>query len=327
MTVYLILMCCLSGFSQRVNLLPDTIQLCAGDTASIEVRHDLGSQQVIRWNTPSGRIDGKLRIKAYMQGMYYITAGSSGGVISNRDSTFLKVLRRPVHVLKDTVLCAGSSINLDAANPGMSYAWSTGDRSRTITVDSEGAYRVRISNGRCFVNDTSRVRVIGSAEPFRQQEITFCLGDPLRMLSVKAPSESRIEWNTGATSHSISVPKAGTYSVRILHPSCPEVRDTVRVTMKACECEIMVPNSFTPNEDNRNDYFFPVLSCEYSYYNLTITDRWGNEVFVSGNPSGRWDGRFKGNLCPEDIYVYKIEATEKLTDKKIARRGHISLFR
>ena len=90
---------------------------------------------------------------------------------------------------------------------------------------------------------------------------------------------------------------------------------------------MMVPNSFTPNEDNRNDFFFPVMQCEYSYYTITITDRWTNTVFSSNNINAKWDGRFKGNLCPEDIYVYKIESIEKGSEKRLVRNGHISLFR
>jgi gliding motility-associated-like protein len=103
--------------------------------------------------------------------------------------------------------------------------------------------------------------------------------------------------------------------------------DSVKVKIKACDCEILVPNSFTPNEDDRNDYFFPVLQCEYSYYNMTIFDRWSNTVFITNNPNGRWDGRFKGNLCPDDIYVYRIETIEKGSERKSVSKGQISLFR
>lgn len=312
---------------QRTNLLPDTIQLCAGDTASIEVRHEVSSHQRIRWSTPAGRVENRQNIKAFIQGKYYITVFSPSGATTNTDSSYVKVLKRPERVLRDTAFCAGGSVFLNARNPGMSFMWSTGERTRSIEVSEEGSYRVRISNGRCIVQDTARVRVIGSWPPFRREEISFCLNDGSRVLSVTAGQDSRVEWSTGAQTPSINVSKAGVYFVRITHPVCPEVRDTVRVVLKACECEMMIPNSFTPNEDGRNDYFFPVLACEYSYYNLTITDRWGNEVFVSYNPNGKWDGRYKGNLCPEDIYVFRIEATEKLTDKKTARKGHISLFR
>ena len=101
----------------------------------------------------------------------------------------------------------------------------------------------------------------------------------------------------------------------------------MRVKLKACDCEIIVPNSFTPNEDGRNDYFFPVLSCDYSYYLFTVFDRWENIVFTSNNINAKWDGRFKGNLCPDDIYVYHIETIEKNTGKKEPRDGKISLFR
>ena len=76
---------------------------------------------------------------------------------------------------------------------------------------------------------------------------------------------------------------------------------------------MIIPNSFTPNEDNRNDYFYPVLQCEYSYFKITIMDKWENTVFTSNSVNGKWDGRFKGNLCPEEMYVYRIESVEKGT--------------
>ncbi|MGE0566753.1 MAG: T9SS type B sorting domain-containing protein [Bacteroidia bacterium] len=89
----------------------------------------------------------------------------------------------------------------------------------------------------------------------------------------------------------------------------------------------MVPNSFTPNEDNKNDNFFPVLQCEYTYYSFTVFDKWGNQIYSTNSTNGKWDGRYKGHLCDEDIYVYKIETKEKGSEKKTLRSGKVSLIR
>jgi gliding motility-associated-like protein len=144
---------------------------------------------------------------------------------------------------------------------------------------------------------------------------------------VKVNPNSKVVWNTGATTPAISVTKEGMYWVKTESKDCGTQIDSVKVKLKPCDCELLIPNSFTPNEDNKNDYFFPVFQCEYTYYSLVISDRWGNTVFSTNNLSAKWDGRFKGNLCPEDIYVYRFESTEKGNDKKLIRTGHISLFR
>lgn len=45
----------------------------------------------------------------------------------------------------DTLFCGGT-LTLDAGNPGYTYAWSTGDSTQTITVSTQGAYSVTVSD-------------------------------------------------------------------------------------------------------------------------------------------------------------------------------------
>ena len=301
--------------------------MCSGDSAYIEVRHEFGDQARITWNTPAGTLTNTKRIRARTQGKYYVTVSAANGAVSHKDSSFVKVLARPTSVLADTAFCAGSSVMLDAGNNGMRYLWSTGDKSKRLKVTAEGRYTVKISNGKCILQDTVNVKMLGTINPFPEKEITTCLNDPPRILSVKPAAGCTFEWSTGAATSTVAVTSEGVYAVTIRHPRCPESRDSVRVKFRACDCEIIVPRSFTPNEDNRNDLFFPVLSCEYTVFNMTITDRWGNTVYESTNPAGKWDGRYKGSLCPEDIYVYRIESQEKTSKKKAVSEGYISLFR
>jgi gliding motility-associated-like protein len=322
---YLLLLFLLPVAAQKYNLLPDTVTLCEGDTASIEIRQEV-PQTSIRWNTPEGVITNTKRIRANRQGAYFIRIGTQQGAVM-ADSTFIKIFQRPVARLGDTVLCRGKgALTLDAGNTGMRYSWSTGESTQRIKVINPGRYWVKINNGKCVVTDSLRVRSWPPNAGSVPTETTFCLAEENKILTARATG-LRILWNTGALTPTVNVSREGTYWVRMEDRSCGAYTDTIRVKFKACDCEMIIPNSFTPNEDNRNDHFFPVLQCDYTYFNMTITDRWGNNVYSSNNAAGKWDGRYKGNLCPEDIYVYRIESTQKGSDRKQVRNGQISLFR
>lgn len=244
-----------------------------------------------------------------------------------KDSTVVVFVNRPKLNLHDTTVCKGSPIVIDAQNPGMKYIWNTGETSQKIKVESSGNYWVTVSNRGCSATDSIRVNLAAGIQVNFGNEVTFCLSDEVKQLSIKTPPNTKINWNTGATTNSINVTKEGVYKVTTTSKTCGTRLDSVFVKLKACDCEMIIPNSFTPNEDNKNDYFFPVLQCEYSYYSFTIFDKWGNQIYTTNNPNGKWDGRFKGNLCEEDIYVYKIESTEKNSDKKMNRSGRVSLIR
>ena len=68
----------------------------------------------------------------------------------NTDTITVNSDQRPVVSLgKDTSICTGHSLTLDAGNPGMSYIWNTGASSETISVSSQGEYMVTVVNGKC----------------------------------------------------------------------------------------------------------------------------------------------------------------------------------
>jgi gliding motility-associated-like protein len=315
-------------FGQKYNrVLPDTMRFCSDDSlAFIELRHDFEKTAIIEWTTPARTITGTKRINVARQsGRYRLKVSFSQGTY--KDSTYVRLYTRPKSNIRDTVLCKGQSLVLDAKNAGTRYTWSNHETSQKIKVENSGRYWVKISNRGCSAVDTINVKFIYVAAASFNSDISFCLNDENKILSIKTDPENKITWSNGSTAPAIIATKEGNYWVKTESKTCGVQVDSVRVRLKACECEILIPNSFTPNEDNRNDYFFPVSPCEYSYYNLLISDRWGNTVFSTSNINAKWDGRFKGNLCPEDIYVYRIETVEKGSDKKMVRNGHLSLFR
>ena len=316
-----------AGLAQKINLLPDTLNVCSGDSSYVEIKQRFDRNTSFNWTTPYSIINNTKKVKALKPGMYYVKISSAQFSSPQLDSAFVKINIKPKPLLRDTQICKGKIMWLDARNSGMRYLWNNGEITQKIKIESGGNYWVKISNGNCSVTDSVYIKTLQTSNVGIANEVSFCLNEENKLLQVKVNPGTKILWSTGATTGGIYINKEGTYWVKSENNQCGSQTDTIKVKLKVCECEMLIPNSFTPNEDNRNDYFFPVLQCEYSYYTLMITDRWGNIVFSTNNVNAKWDGRFKGNLCPEDIYVYRIESTERVTEKKQVRNGHISLFR
>lgn len=307
-------------------MLPDTIGICKGDTAFIEGKSATFSKTAsYHWRTPSAIKDNYKVLPAREEGKYYLRITSNNIVYT--DSCFVKYYEKPKLKFNDTLICNSSSALIGIKNSPYTYNWSTDEISSRIRIETPGRYSVKVSNKGCAITQAFNVTFYKASTPNFGSEVTFCMSDDSKVLSIKPAPGSKITWSNGSNSNSIIPYKAGPYWVRTESKTCGVSVDSVEVKLKACDCEILIPNSFTPNEDGKNDYFFPVLTCDYSYYNFTIEDRWDNTVFTSTNTNAKWDGRYKGNLCPDDIYIYRIETVEKNTGKKTARTGQISLFR
>lgn len=78
-------------------------------------------------------------------GIYWVRVTDDQGC-TQTDSVEVRFLPAPwVNLGLDTVISDGQSITLDAGD-GASYVWSTGQQTRTITVDKTGNYSVTVTN-------------------------------------------------------------------------------------------------------------------------------------------------------------------------------------
>lgn len=314
-------------FSQRF-FSSDTTVACLNDTLYLYLNRNISSKASIKWLTPYASIYNTKKINVTKSPGKYIVYVTDGGK-TWKDSTYVVFFPRPVLRIKDTTLCWGKKFTTTVQlNPMYSIKWSNGDEGNTFSTKNAGTYWVEASIGNCRFRDTFQVNYLQQDEKMLPTEIKFCISEEVKTVSaLKFDPKLSYEWSNGSTGSSTQVNAEGMLYLKIFHPVCGYKKDSTLVRFKACDCEILIPNSFSPNDDNRNDFFFPVLQCEYASYQLTIFDKFGNVLFHTNNPQHKWDGKYKGVPCEEDIYVYKLETIEKFGDKKQVRSGRISLIR
>ena len=125
--------------------------------------------------------------------------------------------------------------------------------------------------------------------------------------------------------------KPGEYNVQLIAIANGEnCSDTmIRRVSIPDETIYYVPNTFTPNNDKTNNVFTPIFSSGYDpqHYSFQVFDRWGEMIFESRNPSIGWDGTYAGDMVANDVYIWRIEFKEKLTDKKHQKYGNVNLVK
>ncbi len=75
-----------------------------------------------------------------------------------------------------------------------------------------------------------------------------------------------------------------------------------------------LPNIFTPNQDNENDKYHPILPYKFvEKINLQIYNRWGTLVFTTEDPDIDWDGKdmTTGQKVSDGIYYYICDVYEQ----------------
>jgi gliding motility-associated-like protein len=93
---------------------------------------------------------------------------------------------------------------------------------------------------------------------------------------------------------------------------------------------VFVPNSFTPNGDGVNDWFFAnLVGDDPNAFQLYIFDRWGEKVFESTDRSLAWSGTMMnggGELLPVGVYAWRL--ITKLEDGgRKEYMGHVTLLK
>ena len=120
--------------------------------------------------------------------------------------------------------------------------------------------------------------------------------------------------------------EAGNYPVVLLVKNVWGCSDTTIKSMRIEEdFNVFIPNAFTPNADELNDVFVPVVRG-VKFYTLSVFDRWGNLIFETTELNKGWDGTYKGESSKQDVYVWKMMVSSKSGEQKNLT-GQVTLTR
>lgn len=121
------------------------------------------------------------------------------------------------------------------------------------------------------------------------------------------------------------------YVVKVTSDSGCVAYDSIMISIDCKYANLILPTAFTPNNDNLNDYFYPITSGIKTITKFIIYNRGGKIVYEASNfsPNSKtlgWNGTYKGTSQSAESYVYTLEAICDLGET-LYKRGSVTLIR
>jgi len=212
------------------------------------------------------------------------------------------------YIGEDTTLCDLATLVLDAFTNGLTgdttYLWQDNSTNRTYTVYPEGGtYWVVVSDICYNSSDTINVDYLQTPVVVTGRDTVACEGDPI-VLDATTPGYTYYWEYDGSTSPYFVPTVSGTYTV-LVSGYCGTTSSTVEVEFR--DCDIRIPNVFTPNNDGVNDVFKIEYDFEMFSFTINIYDRWGLLMFSSLQPDFQWDGTTTtGSKSTDGVYYWTL---------------------
>ncbi len=241
------------------------------------------------------------------------------------------------------------------SNYAEQYLWDFGDGnfsssiSPTHTYYDSGTYIVKLIATGPGGQDESQTKLITVYEIpkayFKASPSVVYIPDQAVNFHNLSENAKYYSWDfgDGGTSHeenpSHYYAKEGEYNVYLQVKSehnCVDSFMVYRAVVAEASGRIEFPNAFTPNAggpsgghyvsgDYSNDIFYPIFEGVIEY-NLSIFNRWGELIFESNDPKIGWDGYYRGKLCKQDVYVWKVKGKYS-NGKAFIKKGDVTLLR
>lgn len=316
--------------------------ICEGDT----VQFSATGAEVYQWSPMEGlSAPGAANPLAFpsQTTTYQLIAANLNGC-STTGSVLVNVNPTPkVKILAPAGVCAGEADTLFALDGGDVYLWSTGQTSDNILVSPdtltlfwcESFYAATGCGGErdsVWVNKWKMpVAEFAIENPSAPNPPNYYVGMEVQFTN-QSQHADLYTWDMGVGELPLYVEnplygysRGGTFNVSLTATSYNGCKAQIQKPIFIEYPNLYLPTAFSPNGDTDNEVY-KVKFWGIESGTVTIYDREGQKVFESESIDFEWDGKAKGQPCPEGVYVVRIDAVGENGQiyKKVAS---VTLFR
>lgn len=299
-----------------------TNEMCSGSDGNIFVDITGGSQPFsYAWN--SNPPQNTLNLQQVHAGSYSLTVTDANNCTATLQAVITNT-EPPAIIFSDISpdTCNKKIGSVEAlatgGHPPYNFSWSTGSSGLAISNLFSGSYSLSVTDSFCTsVASVYVPNIPGPKAGFVFYPPVATIDNPVfRFENQSTGLINHWFWDFGDFHTDITknpvhtYQDTGVYNVMLKisnNAGCIDsvIKQAVVVNIPA----IYIPNSFTPNGDGTNDFFF-VQSTNISEMNLFLYNRWGELVCHLKNPGDKWDGRYHGKVIPAGVYSYIVYFTE-----------------
>jgi len=171
---------------------------------------------------------------------------------------------------------------------------------------------------------TIYIRSIDSIKVETGEDYNICTPNETATLKASATGgygPLTFNWSNGAGSGDsvVVVPEETTKYFVTVTDTCGNTAfsDSIEVVV---QCDVIVPNIFTPNGDSFNDVFFIENLDQYPGSGLKIYSRWGRKVYQNDDYKNDWDGE----KFVDGIYFYILTVSDP---EQGTKTGHVTILK
>lgn len=118
------------------------------------------------------------------------------------------------------------------------------------------------------------------------------------------------------------------YTARLIIQNDLNCLDTATYTFKAVNtCLIAVPNAFTPNNDGKNDFLYPLNAYKADNLIFRVFNRFGQMVFETRDWTKKWDGTVNGQKQGSGTFVWVLSYIDRDTGQPVFKKGTTVIIR
>ncbi|MFZ4398938.1 MAG: PKD domain-containing protein [Bacteroidales bacterium] len=229
-------------------------------------------------------------------------------------------------------------VTVAGATPPYSYQWNTNPAQATNIIQDlgEGSYAVTITDNNNCIKTLPAFTLLALTQIHASFITIPELGfSPLTVnFNFTGSGANSFAWDFGDGNTSILQNPSNIYSssdtyfiLLTVNSGSPDFcEDTASFKLFVDKpSDIIIPNFFSPNGDEINDYFY-ARSVNIKIFEMIIYNRWGTEIFKTNSLIDKWDGTVNGSPSAEGTYFYLIKA-KGTDDKDFQLHGSVTLLR